>query len=210
MYSVKESDVLRRAAYWYFDWSRSLATAKKFVLAVGMACVTGLAAQIKINLPWTPVPITLQTFFVLLSGVLLGRKWGGISQIIYVGAGIAGVPWFTGRIGGYGAIFGPTGGYLIGFILCAFFLGYVIDKYVKSRSFVNILLLMLFANFSLIYIPGLIQLGLYFHLINGAFPGLYPLLAMGFLPFVAGDLIKVILASSVACGILPKNSDSSI
>jgi biotin transport system substrate-specific component len=206
MYSVKELDAFRRTAYWFFDWSRSLATAKKFVLAAAVACVTGLAAQIRINLPWTPIPITMQTFFVLLAGVLLGRRWGGISQIIYVGAGISGVPWFTGGIGGYGALFGPTGGYLFGFILTAFFLGYVTDKYVKSRSFVNILLLMLFADFVLIYVPGLIQLGLYFHLARGAFPGLYSLLAMGFLPFVAGDLIKVVLASSVACGILPKTN----
>jgi biotin transport system substrate-specific component len=206
MYNVKELDIFRRTAYWFFDWSRSLATAKKFILAVALACVTGLSAQLRINLPWTPVPITLQTLFVLLAGVLLGRNWGGISQIIYVGAGISGVPWFTGRLGGYGAIFGPTGGYLIGFVLCAFFLGYFIDTHVKSRSFVNILLLMLFADFILIYVPGLVQLGLYFHLVRGTFPGLYPLLAMGFFPFVAGDLIKVTLASCISAGILPKTN----
>ncbi len=210
MYSVKELDIFRRTAYWFFDWSRSLVTAKKFILAAAVACVTGLSAQLRVNLPWTPVPITLQTFFVLLAGVLLGRNWGGISQIIYVGAGISGIPWFTGGIGGYGVIFGPTGGYLIGFILTAFFLGYFIDTHVKSRSFVNIFLLMLFANFFLIYIPGLIQLGIYFHLIKGASPGLYPLLTMGFLPFVAGDLIKVVLASCVASGILPKTNPIKI
>lgn len=204
MYNVKELYSFERGSWLFFNWSRSLTTVKKSAFAIGIACLTGLSAQVRISLTWTPVPITLQTFFVLLAGVLLGRNWGGISQIIYVGAGVLGVGWFAG-----GSVFGPTGGYLIGFVLAAFFLGYVIDTYVKLRNFVSILCLMLFTSFFLIYIPGLIQLGFYFYLIKGTFPGFTSLLAMGLFPFVPGAIIKVVLASAVAAAILPKNTDPS-
>jgi biotin transport system substrate-specific component len=200
MYNVKELDNFKRALGVFFYWSRSLTVGKKIVFAIGIAFLTGLSAHFKVPLPWTPVPITLQTFFVLLAGVLLGRNWGGVSQIVYVGVGMLGVRWFAG-----GSIFGPTGGYLIGFILAAFFLGFAIDKYLHSRKFFSILSLMFFACFFLIYIPGLIQLGFYLYLIKGSFPGLTTLLTMGFFPFVPGDLIKITLAAAFATAILPKD-----
>jgi biotin transport system substrate-specific component len=204
MYRVKEINNFRRALYLFFFWSRSLTIARKIFFVLAMACITGLSAQIRIPLPFTPVPITMQTFFVLLAGVLLGRNWGGISQIIYVGAGVLGVQWFTGGLGGYGVIFGPTGGYLIGFILTAFFLGYATDKYLKMRTFFPVLAMMTFACFFLIYIPGLVQLGFYLYAINGSFPGLIPLLTMGLFPFIPGAVIKILLASAVAAGIMPQ------
>jgi len=205
MYKVKELDNFRKAGDFVFKWSRSLTIAKKIVLALTMACVTGLSAQVRIPLPWTPVPITMQTFFVLIAGVLLGRRWGGLSQIIYVGIGVLGIPWFAGS-----SIFGPTGGYLIGFILAAFFLGYVIDKYVHLRDFASILFLMLFASFFLIYIPGLIQLGFYFYMIKGSFPGLIPILSMGLFPFIPGALIKITLAAAVSYNLIPYESSGLV
>jgi biotin transport system substrate-specific component len=203
MYKVKELDDFRKVGDFVFKWSRSLTIAKKIVFALTMACVTGLSAQVRIPLPFTPVPITMQTFFVLIAGVLLGRKWGGLSQIIYVGIGVLGIPWFAGS-----SIFGPTGGYLIGFILAAFFLGYVIDTYVHLRNFVSILLLMLFASFFLIYIPGLIQLGFYFYMIKGSFPGLIPILSMGLFPFIPGALIKIVFAAAISCTLIPREKDT--
>jgi biotin transport system substrate-specific component len=203
MYNVKELDNFKRTLGVFFYWSRSLTVGKKIVFAIGIACLTGLSAHFKVPLPWTPVPITLQTFFVLLAGVLLGRNWGGVSQMIYVGAGMLGFGWFAG-----GSIFGPTGGYLIGFVLSAFFLGYAIDKYLHSRKFLSILSFMFFACFFLIYIPGLIQLGFYLYLVKGAFPGFAALLSMGFFPFIPGDLIKISLAAAVATAILPKDVDT--
>jgi biotin transport system substrate-specific component len=204
MYDTKVLRSFRRASWLFFDWSRSLTTVKKILFAIGFACVTGLSAQVRVPLPWTPVPITMQTFFVLLAGVLLGKNFGGISQVIYVGVGMLGVGWFA-----VGSVFGPTGGYLIGFILAAFFLGYVIDEYVSLRSFFSLFLLMLFANFFLIYVPGLFQLGFYFYVLKGSFPGPATLLAMGFLPFIPGAIIKALLASAVAATILPKDLDSA-
>jgi len=143
---------INRAKYDVFRWRYELTIPKKLTLAVGIACLTGLLAQVRFPLPWSPIPITGQTFAVLLAGVLLGRWWGGTSLAIYAGLGAVGVPWFTGWSSGLGA----TGGYLIGFILAALFLGHFTDKYVRSRSFLSVLVLMLFASLILIYVAGLL------------------------------------------------------
>ena len=201
MYNVKESNDFKRTLCLVFNWSRSLTLVKKIVFTIGIAFLTGLSAHVKVMLPWTPVPVTMQTFFVLLAGVLLGRTWGGVSQLIYVGLGILGFQWFAG-----GSIFGPTGGYLVGFILTAFFLGYAIDRYVNLRNFASIFMLMFFANLFLVYIPGLIQLGFYLYAIKGSFSGLMVLLTMGFFPFIPGIFIKTTLAAAVASAIMPKEN----
>jgi len=190
--------------YDIFRWRYELSVPKKMVLALGMAAVTGLFAQARIPLPWSPVPVTGQTFAVLLSGVLLGRWWGGISLAIYAGLGLAGVPWFTALGSGPAYLSGPTGGYIVGFILAALFLGHFTDKYVRSRSFLSMLVLMLVANFALIYIPGLFQLGQWLNLVKGAPATLTGLLMMGAVPFLAGDITKIILAAAIARGVTPK------
>lgn len=178
----------------------------KLLLALGLAVLTGLMAQIRIPLPWSPVPITGQTFAVLLAGVLLGRWWGGISLATYAGLGVIGLPWFAGWKGGFGILAGPTGGYIIGFILAALFLGHFTDKYVRSRSFIVMLGLMLFANFVLIYIPGLIGLNFWLSLVKGQAVGLSQLLVMGAIPFIAGDLTKAVIAAAIARGVTPKEA----
>ncbi len=128
-----------------------------------------------------------------------------MSQALYVGIGVAGVPWFAGWNGGYGILLGPTGGYLIGFILAALFLGHFTDKYVKARSFLPMLGLMLFANFVLIYGLGLLQLGLWFHLVKGTV-SIWALLWMGTIPFIIGDVTKIVLAAGLATGVTPKEA----
>ena len=194
-------DKYKNIRYNFFKWRYELNLMYKISLAIGFACLTGLLAQFRFYLPGSPVPVTGQTFAVLLCGVLLG-KWGGISQGLYVGIGAIGVPWFSGYAGGLGYITGPTGGYLIGFIFAAFFLGYFVDRFVRSRNFFNILMLMLFANFILIYVPGLVQL----HLLMGFSIGLWELLMIGMIPFVIGDLIKIVAAAAIAKGITPKRA----
>ncbi len=195
-----------RARYLFFKWRHSLAFVNKTALALGMACLTGLLAQIKIFLPWTPVPITTQTLAVLLAGVLLGRRWGGISQAIYVVMGVAGIPWFANFSGGYSVLFGPTGGYLIGFILAALFIGYFTDKYIRARDFLPMFGLMVFANFVLIHGVGLLQLGLWFYITKATGLTLWKLLEMGTIPFIVGDIIKIVVASALAKAIIPKES----
>jgi len=198
-------DKYKHAGYNLFKWRYELDVIHKVVLALGFACITGLAAQVRFYLPWTSVPVTGQTFAVLLSAILLGR-WGGISQSMYVGIGVIGVPWFAGWNGGIGVITGATGGYIIGFIIAAFFLGYFVDKYIRERSFLSMLALMLFANFILIYGPGLLQLCVWLSIVKGSSVGFWELLTMGAIPFIAGDVIKVVAVAAITRGITQKRA----
>jgi biotin transport system substrate-specific component len=195
---------INQTRYEVFRRRYELSIPKKLVLSLGMAALIGLAAQVRVPLPWTPVPITGQTFAVLLAGVLMGTWWGGVSLALYAGLGIAGVPWFTGWGGGLSYLAGPTGGYIIGFIFAALFLGYVTDRYVRARRFASMLALMLFANFVLIYVPGLLQLGLWMNFVKGTPATFSSLLMMGAIPFIAGDVIKAVLAAGIASAITPK------
>jgi biotin transport system substrate-specific component len=193
---------VEQTRYDLFHWRYGLSVPLKLALAVAIAGLTGLLAQVRI--PWFPVPFTCQTLAVLLAGVALGKWWGGISMAIYGGLGAAGVPWFQGLNGGAAYLAGPTGGYIIGFILAALFLGYVTDKYVQSRRFCSVLGLMLFASLIIIYVPGLIQLALWMHIVKGQALSLSTVLAAGALPFIGGDIAKSVAAAFIARGITPR------
>ncbi len=208
---------INQAKYDVFKWRYELSIPKKLVLVLGMAALTGLMAQVRFYLPWTAIPITGQTFAVLLAGVLLGRWWGGTSLALYAGIGAAGVPWFAGLNSGLGYLAGPTGGYIIGFILAALFLGHFTDKYVRSRSFFSMLVLMFFANFILIHVPGLIWLNHFPYeawlgatsvLGLGPYGGrsLLALLMVGTIPFIVGDIVKAVAAAAIARGVTPKQA----
>ncbi len=205
--AISTADRWRLARYNAYQWRVELSLVKKIALMVGMAAVVGLAAQVRVYLPWTPIPITGQTFAVLLAGIVLGRWWGGASLAFYAGAGAMGMPWFTGWSGGMGHLAGPTGGYIIGFVLAALFVGHLSDKYVQTRRFLPMLGVMLTANFALIYIPGLLQLYLWLNLVQGGAVSVYAVLGMGLLPFIAGDIIKAVAAGGAAWGLMPKQSD---
>ena len=178
----------------------------KVLLALGVAGLTGLAAQVRIPLPWSPVPITAQTFVVLLSGVMLGRWWGGASLALYAGLGALGVPWFNGWTGGLDRLFGPTGGYILGFVIASLFLGHMTDRYIRARSFFSMLTLMLLANFLIIHSLGLIGLGLWLSLVKGSALTLTGLLWMGTIPFIPGDITKAVVAAAIARGATPKEA----
>jgi biotin transport system substrate-specific component len=187
-----------------FRWRYELSIPKKLALVFGVAALTGLLAQARFYLPWSPVPLTGQTFGVLLAGVMLGSWWGGVSMAVYAGLGAAGLPWFQGWGGGMAYLAGPTGGYITGFIFAALFLGYFTDRYVRARSFTVMLGLMFFASFFLIYGPGLLQLGLWLDLVKGEPVPFGQLLTMGAIPFIAGDAVKCAVAALIARGITPK------
>lgn len=195
----------KNARYNFFKWRYELEFVYKILLALSFACLTGLLAQVRLYLPGTPVPITGQVFGVLFAGVILGKYWGGISQCLYVGIGIIGIPWFAGLNSGIAYLGGPTGGYIVGFILAAFFIGHIVDRYKKSRNFVGMLMLMLFTTFVLIYIPGLIQLYLWF----GGTISMIEIISMAFIPFIGADIIKSVIAASIATSIMPKREFGS-
>lgn len=145
----------------------------------------GLAAFVRIPLPFTPVPITLQTLFVLLSGALLGSNLGAITQLSYIFLGICGLPIFTGAGSGLFYLFGPTGGYLFGFILASFFIG----RFIKSAKNNLLFTFGLFCLADLILLSsGVIWLKLFFGY------NLIRLLSIGLLPFMPGDLLKIAVA----------------
>lgn len=187
-----------------FKWRHETSFLNKMGLALSLAFITGLLAQVRLYLPFTPVPITGQTFAVLLAGVVLGRWWGGISQALYVLLGVIGLPLFANWGSGPSALIGPTGGYLMGFILAALFVGHISDRYKKSRKFLPMLGVMAIGNFILIYIPGLLVLGIWMYYSTGRFPSILALFFMGAIPFIVGDLIKLLAGAGVAKLVTPK------
>ncbi len=201
-------DQYRNARLNFYKWRNELEFAHKIMLAFAFACLTGLLAQMRFMLPWTPVPVTGQTFAVLLSAVVLGR-WGGISQGMYLGLGVAGVPWFAGGLAGLTVLTGATGGYLLGFLVSAFVLGHYMDSYVVTRKFTRMLPLMIGANFGIVYGLGLFQLYLWLTFVSGDSVGLWQLLTMGAFPFIAGDLAKIVAASAVGSSVAPKQAFGS-
>jgi biotin transport system substrate-specific component len=186
-----------------FERIQDASTATKLLMSLMMACFTGLMAQIIIPLPWTPVPITAQTFAVLCSGLFLGKKYGCLSQILYVVLGIAFVPWFGGMTGGLEVFLGSTGGFLIGFIIASYFIGYITERYAKARNFTRMAVVIGIANFALIYIPGLAGLALWMSYQGMAF-SVFDLLMMGLVPFIVGDIVKILGAASVSKVFLTK------
>lgn len=187
-----------------FERIQDASTATKLLMSLMMACFTGLMAQIIIPLPWTPVPITAQTFAVLCSGLFLGKKYGCLSQIFYVVLGIAFVPWFGGMTGGLEVVLGSTGGFLLGFIIASYFIGYITERYAKARNFTRMAIVIGIANFALIYIPGLAGLALWMSYQGMAF-SVFDLLMMGLVPFIVGDIVKILGAASVSKVFLPKD-----
>jgi biotin transport system substrate-specific component len=166
-------------------------------LALTVACLTGLLAQLRFYLPFTPVPVTGQVFAVLLSGVLLGKWYGGLSQGLYVGLGASGLPWFASWSGGIGVITGSTGGYLIGFILAASLIGWFTERYVGARSFLPQLGLMVM-GIALIYGFGAAWFSILFP------DGFTEIMEKAVLPFIPLDIAKAATVAGISTAILPK------
>ncbi len=151
-----------------------------------------LGAYIRIPLFFTPVPITLQTFFVLLSGAMLGRKWGTLSQISYLLLGAFGLPVFQGYGAGAAHIFGPTGGYLFGFVCASYLIGYFLHRD-ESAGIFKILVSMTM-GLIVIYAFGIMHLKLLLGVdLSTAF-------ILGLYPFLPGAAVKLIAASSIIYG----------
>jgi len=152
-----------------------------------------LLAQVAIPLPFTPVPITGQTLGVLLVGAALGSRLGFLALLAYLLEGAMGLPVFAGGTGGLAKILGPTGGFLLAFPLAAGLVGLLVERFGLDRSFLGTLFAMLLGN-ALLYLLGLPWLWAWL-MGAGKAVGLSGLLAMGFFPFVPGDLVKAVLAA---------------
>lgn len=161
---------------------------RQLVLVGGGAAFVGLSAQIAIPLPFTPVPLTLQTFAVLLTGAALGSMRGALSMALYAVVGMVGVPWFAEGSSGYSA---PSFGYILGFIVAAFIVGRIAE-HGATRSVARTAGLMIVGNL-VIYAIGVtwlkFALGVDFA----------TAIALGATPFLIGDAIKI----AAAAGLLP-------
>jgi len=163
------------------------------VAVIGFALLTALAAQVKFQLGFTPVPITGQTFAVLLAGGTLGMSRGAASQALYWAMGLIGLPFFAGGDGGWESGTGATMGYLAGFIVASALVGYMAERR-ADRNVITSLAAMTMGSV-VIYAMGALWLA--FDLGIPVADGDDSALALGVTPFLAGDVLKVAIASAV-------------
>ena len=182
--SYAKAETLAGAALAPLDWMRSAA------LVVAFSLLTALSAQVTIPLPWTPVPITGQTFAVLLTGALLGSRLGALAMIAYLIEGASGLPFFRSGQGGlHYLVFSPTAGYLFSYPLAAFVTGWLAErgwdkKYMKAAAAMGlgscVILLCGWSWLALLYAPTVIAAW-----------------RLGVQPFLVGDVVKIALAAAV-------------
>ena len=166
-------------------FSRIAAWLRDLLLITISALFVAALAQIRITLPFTPVPLTGQTFAVLLVGATLGSKRGAASLVLYIVMGALGLPFFAGGATGLAYMIGPTLGYLVGFVAAAYVVGLLAERGLE-RS-VRTSLLSFLAGTLIIYIFGASWLAIQF--------GIEQAFTLGVLPFLTGDAIKLVLAA---------------
>lgn len=175
------SDTLIGAALAPLDWTRSVS------LVVVFSLLAALAAQIVI--PIGPVPITAQTFAVLLTGALLGSRLGAMAMIVYLIEGASGLPFFYGGHSGLAHLFGPTGGYLVSFPAAAFITGAFAENGWDKR-FATAVVAMAVGSV-VILLAGWAWFAIVMH------TSLSTSFKVGVLPHIPGDIIKILLAAAV-------------
>ncbi len=157
---------------------------RNVVLVLAGSVLTALSAQVAIPLPFSPVPVTGQTFAVLLIGAVLGSRLGALAMLAYLAEGAIGLPVFAGGHGTLLWMLGPTGGYLAGFVVAAYIIGWLCE-HAWDRRLLTALAAMLLGNVA-IYALGLPWLA--------HFVGTGKVVALGLAPFIAGDVAKIVLA----------------
>ena len=159
------------------------------ILVMGLTGFTALAAQVAIPLPFTPVPLTLQTFAVLAGAAALGAERAVIAHVLYIALAVAGVPVLAGGASGHEVVVGATGGYLIGFVLASYVVGRISSNGASTKSGKTALAFL--AGSVLIYALGAPWLAfttgntITWAIVNGV------------VPFLVGDLIKAVAAGAV-------------
>jgi biotin transport system substrate-specific component len=153
-----------------------------------------MAAGAYMAIPIGPVPIVLQNMFVFLAGLLLGSRWGLASVAVYLLAGIVGLPVFAGGTGGIGRIFGPTGGFLLGYLPVVFLVGRMAERLPRRMAWD---VAAMTAGAMVLYVCGVSWLA--------AVTGLSPAkaLALGMAPFLPGDALKIAAGALIARAVRP-------
>jgi biotin transport system substrate-specific component len=162
---------------------------RQLAAVIFVALLTALGSYMRVPLPGTEVPVTMQTLIVSLAGALLGARLGAMSQALYLAAGALGAPVFAGGAAGLPWLFGPTGGYLLAFPLAAAVTGILVKRAADDGSLAGALRLgvAILLGTAVVFVGGASQLAL----LTGD-----PARAvqLGVLPFIAGDLLKVVAA----------------
>ena len=167
---------------------------RMMILTDLFAALTAIGAFLKIPLGITS--ITLQFFFTAMAGVLLGPKWGALSQIVYVALGLVGLPIFT-MGGGFGYVFQPTFGFLLGLIPAAWVVGAAAGESLDPRR----MALASLAGLAVLYAVGMPYMALILNGYMGKGMSVSGLLWAGMLPFLPGDAIKIVI-TAVLCPLL--------
>lgn len=162
--------------------------AKTAVLVVAFALLTAALAQVEFHLAWTPVPITGQTFGVLVAGAALGSRAGALSQLLYVIAGLF-LPFYSGRTHGWEVFSGATGGYLVGMVVSAYLVGLLAER-LQDRSLITSVPAMMFGS-AVVYMFGVPWLA------HVADLRAADAISKGLAPFVLGDALKSVLAGAL-------------
>jgi biotin transport system substrate-specific component len=190
---------------WPLAGQSSLRRAATF--AVLGSLLVALAAQISV--PMVPVPMTLQTLAVLAVGGAYGARLGAATLVLYALEGAVGFPVFANLSGGYQVIFGPTGGYIVGFILAAGLVGLLVERgWGESLPWLGGAMLL---GAAILYVPGLLWLGTWLATAKGLdYAGASQIaVSSGLLPFIPGDIVKAVLAAlafPAAHGLIGKKS----
>ena len=174
-------------------------TAIRAGAVVFMAAATAAAAQVSVPLPFTPVPLTLQDTVVLLAGAALGSRLGMAAQLLYLAAGIAGLPVFAASAllpQGAMRLLGPTGGYLLSYPLAAFVTGRLAEQGFDRRYSTSVAAMI--AGLGVIFLFGITWLALF---ARPAALGFDAALRAGLYPFLAGDVLKILLGAAVLPGL---------
>jgi biotin transport system substrate-specific component len=165
-------------------------TARDITVSALMAALTALGSFVRLDFSLSPVPVTLQTFFVYLAGLLLGPSLAATAMAVYILMGIAGLPVFAGLSGGLAILLGPTGGYLVGFVLCGALTGTLAGLSKRSNFFLNLLILL--PGIIILFSCGAVYLAFQLHL------NFFQALLTGVVPYLPGDLLKAALAAWAA------------
>ena len=178
-----------------FTRRADLAVPMRIAAVLFVTALTAAAAQVSLPLPFTPVPFTLQPMIVLVGGAALGSRLGLASQVLYLLAGISGLPVFAASPilpQGLGRLLGPTGGYLLSYPLAAFVAGWLAERSFDRRYLTSIVAMA--CGLALIFAFGVAWLAWF---AQPKAVGLPAALATGLYPFLVADALKIVLASTV-------------
>ena len=171
---------------------------KNLVFTALFAAISAVSGFIAVPIPGTPIPIVLQNMMVVLSGMLLGPLLGTASTVLFIVAGLLGLPVLSGGTGGFAKLMGPTGGFIIGYAFSSLAAGLVVGRPAVGKK-ISLVWTIIAAvlGFSIMYVPGVI------HFMRSLDKTFSETLALCVLPYLPGDAIKTVLCVILARTLRP-------